>query len=83
MKRPNPEDSKILKQYILERESLLELEEILYVTNINLHPQINHISYNAGDNEYIMWDCEGNEFNFKALNYGERRNDSKRSLCKK
>lgn len=80
----NTEDSKMLMQYILERGSLLELEEILYVINIELHPQIDHISYNAGTNEYIMWDCEGNEFKFTALNYGEKRNDYqyKRSLSK-
>ena len=76
-------DSLKLKEYILQRQSILEFEEILYVININLHPQINHITYNSGTNEYTMWDCDGNYFNFIALNYGEKREDYyKRSLSK-
>ena len=76
-------DSLKLKEYILQRGRVLESEEILYVIDINLHSQINHISFNSGTNEYIMWDFEGMEFRFIALNYGEKREDYyKRSLSK-
>ena len=76
-------DSLKLKEYILQRGGVLESEEILYVIDINLHPQINHISFNSGINEYTMWDFEGMEFKFIALNYGEKREDYyKRSLSK-
>jgi len=76
-------DSMQLKEYILQRGRVLEFEEILYAINIKLHPQIDHITFNSVTNEYIMWDCDGMQFEFMALNYGEKREDYyKRSLSK-
>ena len=47
-----------LKQYINDRNGELTSYEIAFVTNIYLHPQINHITYNSWDASYDMWDCE-------------------------
>ena len=56
-----------LKQYIQDRNWELTREETAFVTDINMHPQINHITYNSWDASYDMWDCEGNHFHFIAI----------------
>ena len=62
-------------KYIEERDYLLETEELLYITNLNLHPQLDHICFNNSINEYSMWDKRGTFFKFRALNINEKRND--------
>ena len=57
-----------LKQYINERNNILTSDEIKFVTDINLHPQINHILYNHWDCSYDMWDREGNHYHFSVEN---------------
>lgn len=68
-------DSENMLKYIEERDYLLETEELLYITDLNLHPQLDHILYNNSLNEYCMWDRKGTEFKFYALNINEKRND--------
>ena len=78
------QDSRILLQFIAERNFVLECQEILYVIDIRLHPQLDHIRFNVGSSEYEMWDKEGCYFKFTALNYDEKRDNYKylRSLKK-
>lgn len=77
------EDSLRLKEFIEERGGVLEREELLYIMDRNLHPQINHIQLvSADENKYEMWDYEGNYFTFVALNYWEKRTNSSRKLRK-
>lgn len=54
-----------LKDYIDRRNGKLNREGLSMVTNINLHPQLNHIRYNPWDDTYDMWDKEGNHYHFK------------------
>ena len=56
-----------LKQYIQDRNWELTREETAFVTDINMHPQLNHIIYNSWDARYDMWDCEGNHYHFIAI----------------
>ena len=56
-----------LKQYINDRNGELTSYEIAFVTNIYLHTQINHITYNSWDASYDMWDCKGNHYHFIAI----------------
>lgn len=56
-----------LKQYINERNGKLNKEETKFVTNINLHPQLNHITFNVWDTSYDMWDNEGNHYHFEVV----------------
>ena len=56
-----------LKQYIQDRNWELTREETAFVTDINMHPQLNHIIYNSWDVSYDMWDCEGNHYHFIAI----------------
>ncbi len=56
-----------LKQYIDERNGQLNSEEVNFVTNINFHPQLNHITYNPWNNSYDMWDSEGNNYHFEVM----------------
>ena len=56
-----------LEQYIRDRNGELTSEETAFVTNINIHPQLNHITYNPWDVSYDMWDCEGNHYHFKTI----------------
>lgn len=53
-----------LKQYIEERNGKLNSNETNYVTDINLHSQLNHITYNPWDCSYDMWDNLGNHYHF-------------------
>lgn len=55
-----------LKQYIDERNGVLNHEETNYVIDINRHPQLNHVTYNVWDCSYDMWDCEGNYYHFSV-----------------
>ena len=56
-----------LEKYINERNGILTSEETAFVTNINMHPQLNHITYNPWDCSYDMWDFEGNHYHFITL----------------
>jgi len=53
-----------LKQYIDERNGQLNSNETSFVTDINLHPQLNHITFNPWDSSYDMWDNLGNHYHF-------------------
>ena len=53
-----------LKQYIDERNGVLNRDEIKFVIDINLHPQLDHIEFNPYSNTYDMWDNEGNYYHF-------------------
>lgn len=55
-----------LKYYIDSRGGKLNREEIKIATDVNLHPQLDHITYNHWDNSYDMWDREGNHYHFKC-----------------
>lgn len=55
-----------LKQYIDKRNGKLNKEEAMFVININLHPQLNHITFNVFDTSYDMWDDEGNYYHFEV-----------------
>ncbi len=64
-----------LWNYINVRRNVLETQEVIYVTNINLHPQINHIIFHPEDNKYEMWDKNGNYFSFIALDFNVKREE--------
>jgi hypothetical protein len=51
--------SEELKFYIDSKNSVLSSEEYVFVTDMNRHPQINHIKYNPWDNSTDIWtkDC--------------------------
>lgn len=53
-----------IKQYIADRNGVLKPGEVNFVTDIELHPQINHIIYNPCDNSYDMWDNIGTFYHF-------------------
>lgn len=55
-----------MKTYIEQRNFNLDKGEILYVTDISLHSQLTHITYNPWDNSYDMWDRYGNYFHFSV-----------------
>ncbi len=55
-----------LKQYIDERNSQLNKNETKFVTDINLHPQLNHITFNSWNSSYDMWDNLGNYYHFSV-----------------
>jgi len=55
-----------LKQYIDERNGQLNSNETRFVTDINLHPQLNHITFNPWNSSYDMWDNLGNHYHFEV-----------------
>lgn len=56
-----------LEQYINSRNEKLTSSEVVFVTDISLHPQLNHITYNPWDTSYDMFDCEGNHYHFITI----------------
>ena len=56
-----------LKQYIDERNGVLDSEETKFVIDVKLHPQLNHVSFNQGDCSYDMWDNLGNYYHFSVI----------------
>ena len=65
-------NSEQLQQYIKVRNYLLTLQEYQFVTDINQHPQLDHIIYNPKPDDFQLWDKHGNEFRFKVKKYGTR-----------
>lgn len=55
-----------LLKYISDRNFSLTGEEVLFATDINEHPQLQHIKYDAYDNNFQMWDKEGNYYYFSV-----------------
>lgn len=53
-----------LKEYIDKRNGILNSEETRFVTDINIHTQLDHITYNPWDSSYDMWDRSGNHYHF-------------------
>ena len=51
-----------LKDYIQVRNHELNSDEILFVTDVTKHPQIDHMQYRDG--RYEMWDSQGNYYWF-------------------
>lgn len=62
-----------IQKYILDRNGVLGGDELLMITNPHLHPQINHIKFNAFDFTYEMWDNEGNYMKFRAMPFEEAK----------
>lgn len=57
-----------IEKYINDRNGALHGEEILFITDIRQHPQLNHIVFHSKDNSYEMWDKYGNYYQFKVTN---------------
>lgn len=53
-----------LENYIKERNYELSKEEILFVQDIEKHPQINHIKYDQYTNRFDMWDKDDWHINY-------------------
>lgn len=53
-----------MRDYINSRNGKLNREETNKVIDVNMNPQLNHITYNVWDSSYDMWDREGNHFKF-------------------
>lgn len=51
-----------LKQYIDERNGQLTVDEIFFVLNHEVNPQIDHIV--ANNSHYDIWDYDGNYYSF-------------------
>lgn len=56
-----------LQNYINVRNHELNSDEILFVTDISQHPQIDHMQYK--DNKYEMWDNCGYYYWFTKRNW--------------
>ena len=56
-----------IKEYIEKRNYVLTSEEVWFITDITLHPQINHIIFK--ENHYEMWDNNGEHFIFYCKPY--------------
>lgn len=52
-----------IKEYIDNRGGKLTREEALFIMDMDIHSQLNHIKFQ--NDEYQMWDKDGNFFNFK------------------
>ena len=55
-----------LREYIDKRNGKLNKEDIRFVTDIQLHSQLNHISYNPYSNSYDKWTRDGEHIYFEV-----------------
>lgn len=62
-----------IKKLIEERGYLLDNETLLKVLSIEDNPQLSHIIYNPYENEYKIWDDEGNYFHCKPKQLVKRK----------
>ena len=58
-------------KFLEERNYYIGGDDLIFITDVNQHPQINHIVYNAYEHKYEMWDKEGSYFCFWAMPYTE------------
>ena len=57
--------------FLAERNFYIGGDDLLFITDVKQHPQLNHIKYDAFENKYEMWDYEGNYFCFTPMPYTE------------
>lgn len=74
-----------IQQFIEDRNYYIGGDDLLFITNPYLHPQLTHIKYNPYENKYEMWDNEGWYFYFWAMPYEEALNTGlvKKKVLKK
>lgn len=58
-------------EYLKQRNYYIGGDDLLKVTSVKENPQLNHIKFNPYNNEYEMWDVEGNYYKFTAMPYKE------------
>lgn len=55
-----------IENFLRERNYYIGGDDLLFITDIKQHPQINHIKFNSYDNSYEMWDKERKLFSFHS-----------------
>lgn len=58
-------------EFLRKRNWYIGGDDLIKVTSTKENPQLNHIKFNAFNNEYEMWDNEGNYYKFTAMPYKE------------
>lgn len=58
-----------IEEYLKERNYYLTSDEIIYVTNIELHPQLARIRYNNEFDFYEMWTSDNYYFKFGCKSF--------------
>lgn len=58
-------------EFLKQRNYYIGGDDLIRITSIKENPQLNHIKFNPYDNEYEMWDIEGNYYKFTAMPYKE------------
>lgn len=60
-----------ITEFLKQRNYYVGGDDLLKVTSTEENPQLDHIKFNQGTNEYEMWDKEGNYYIFEAMSYKE------------
>lgn len=60
-----------ITEFLKQRNYYVGGDDLLRVTSTKENPQLDHIKFNQGTNEYEMWDKEGNYYIFEAMPYKE------------
>ena len=58
-----------IEKYLKERNYYLKINELIFITNTKVHPQIDHIKYNAFGDYFEMWTKDGYYFKFEYEHY--------------
>lgn len=58
-----------IEEYIKLKNYCLNSEEIIYITDIELHPQIKEIKYHSDFNYYEIWTSDNYHFKFGCKPY--------------
>ncbi len=60
-----------ITEFLKQRNYYVGGDDLAKVTSTTENPQLDHIRFNQGTNEYEMWDKEGNYYIFEAMPYKE------------
>ena len=62
-----------LEQFIKERDFYIGGDDLAFLIDVNQHPQINYIHYDASDRSYVMTTSDNYCFYFKAMLLSEAK----------
>ena len=58
-----------IEEYLKQRNYYLRINELIFITDVKQHPQIDHLKYNAFGDYFEMWTNDGYYFKFEYEHY--------------
>lgn len=62
-----------IEKFLKDRNYYIGGDDLIFITDIRKHPQLNHIKFDPYNNCYEMWDKDGNYYTFTAMPHKETK----------